>query len=111
MKDIVNALHCMVYTAVLPHISDPERYPGVSECMSHIVLLLLIPAEYSYLFNTCVNKLVQHCIAKGTRSSGYKQCFSVKHCRPPVQCLNFALHFSTMYNASARISSLLYVRP
>ena len=82
MEDIIRARHGTTAALQRTHITYIElnlvRHIGVFGLvlMTHIVLLLLIAGEDTYLRNVSTQKAIQHRISKRTGTTGNHQRFS-----------------------------------
>ena len=85
MEHIVHALHRILQRALVAHVTDVElnlvrhfRHPRL-EVVTHIVLLLLVAAEDTYLTDVSPQKAIENCITKAARTTGNEQRFSFKN--------------------------------
>jgi hypothetical protein len=52
---------------------------GIVIQLSHIVLLLLVAAEYAYFFYIRIQKAVKHSVSKGSGATGDDNSLVLKH--------------------------------
>ncbi|YAF59472.1 hypothetical protein DOCECA_04720 [Pseudomonas sp. E102] len=70
MKYVVYAA-CSVKDALkIPHITNIKLQLTVGIFFTHIILLFLIPAKYTYFFDISIQESLEHRVSEGTCSPG-----------------------------------------
>ena len=70
MEDIIHAVHRVLDALNVANVTDVVFDLVVVVLVTHIVLLFLVTAEYSDLFDVGVQKSLEHRITEATRTSG-----------------------------------------
>ena len=85
MEHVVHALHGVLQRALVANVADVEldlvgyfRHAGL-EVVAHIVLLLLIARKDADFTDVGAQETVQHCISKGTGTTGNQKDFVFKY--------------------------------
>ncbi len=81
VEDVIDALHGVLKGALVAHVAYVELdfigYFGHAclEVVAHIVLLLLVAGEDTYLAYVCAEEPVQHCVAETARATSNQKHF------------------------------------
>ena len=79
MEAVVHAAEGTGQAVRIPDVADVELEPRVRVPLPHVVLLLLVPAEYPHLANIRLQEPAQDRVTERARSAGDEQHLVFKH--------------------------------
>ncbi len=79
MEDEIHADHSVLQAVGLPDVADVELELGIGVGQTHVVLLLLVPAEDADLADVGIQEAPQHGVAERAGAAGDQKGFAREH--------------------------------